>query len=81
MSDWENRLFRCFASVFPGLTAEEIQASSAESDGVWDSLSGVTLVAVVQEEFNVVIDPQDVAKLDSFEAFRACVSRLNHVGN
>ena len=76
MSDWENRLIGCFASVFPGLTSEEIRTSSAESDGIWDSLSTVTLVAVVQEEFNVAIDPEEVAQLDSFAAFRACVSRL-----
>ena len=71
MSEVESRLIRCFSSVFPGLTAEELRAASAESVGAWDSLSGVTLVAVIQEEFGVDIDPEVLPQLDSFEAFRA----------
>jgi acyl carrier protein len=71
MSEVESRLIRCFSSVFPGLTAEELRVASAESVGAWDSLSGVTLVAVIQEEFGVDIDPEVLPQLDSFEAFRA----------
>ena len=74
MSEVESRLIRCFSSVFPGLTAEELRAASAESVGAWDSLSGVKLVAVIQEEFGVDIDPE-VRKLDSFEAFRAFLNQ------
>lgn len=70
MSEVESRLIRCFSSVFPGLTVEELRAAHAESVGAWDSLSGVTLVAVIQEEFGVDIDPEVLPQLDSFEAFR-----------
>jgi acyl carrier protein len=80
MSEQENRLIRCFASVFPGLTPEEIRATGAESSGVWDSLSAVTLAAVVQEEFNVEIDPEVLPQLDSFEAFQTYLCRLNLAG-
>jgi acyl carrier protein len=66
---------RCFESVFPGLTPEEIQAGSSEQ-GTWDSLSLVTLVAVVQEEFSVEIGQDELSTLDSYEAFRAYVQRL-----
>lgn len=71
MSEVESRLIHCFSSVFPGLAAEELRAASAETVGAWDSLSGVTLVAVIQEEFGVDIDPEVLPQLDSFEAFRA----------
>jgi acyl carrier protein len=77
VSELENRLTRCFSSVFPGLTSEEIRATSAESGGVWDSLSGVTLAAVVEEEFGVEIGPDVLPQLESFEAFRAFFNRLN----
>ena len=60
----------CFRSVFPSLAPEEIRVANAESSGVWDSLTGVTLAAVVQEEFNVEIDPVRLSELDSFEAYR-----------
>ena len=70
MLDQEERLIRCFASVFPTLTPEQIEAASSDSEGVWDSLSSVTLAAVIQEEFNVEIEPDALPDLDSFRAFR-----------
>jgi acyl carrier protein len=79
MSDRENRLMRCFESVFPGLTPDEIRAGSAEQ-GTWDSLSLVTLIAVVQEEFAVEIGQDELSNLDSYEAFRAYVERLEAPG-
>ncbi|HWZ99305.1 MAG TPA: acyl carrier protein [Candidatus Dormibacteraeota bacterium] len=79
MSELENRLLRCFVSVFPGLTQEEIRSANTQSKGVWDSLSSVTLAAVVQEEFNLEIDPETLPQLDSYEAFRSYLSRTNPV--
>ena len=76
MSDQENRLIRCFASVFPGLSAEEIRGTTAQSEGIWDSLSSGTLVAVIQEEFNLDIDSEILPKLNSFEAFRSYLTRM-----
>ncbi len=70
MYEQETRLLRCFASVFPWLGPEEIRSLNAESEGSWDSLSAVTLSAVVQEEFGVDIDPEILPTLRSFEAFR-----------
>ena len=72
MSEQENRLVRCFASVFPWLTPEEIHSISAEASESWDSLS-----AVVQEEFGVDIDPETLPNLDSFEAFRTYLRHVN----
>ena len=71
MSELENRLSTCFASVFPALTEEEIRSANTESVGVWDSLSFVTLAAVVQEEFNIEIDVEVLPTLDSYQAFLA----------
>jgi acyl carrier protein len=76
MSEIEDRLIRCFASVFPELTPEEIRAISIESVGIWDSLATATLAAVVQEEYEVEIDPDVIPELDSFRAFQEYVSRL-----
>ena len=77
MSEQENRLVRCFALVFAGLTTEEILATSTQSKGIWDSLSAVTLAAVVQEEFGIDIDTETLPQLNSFEAFRDYLRRLN----
>ena len=80
MSENENRLIRCFASVFPELTPDELRATNAESTGSWDSLSTVTLAAVIQEEFQLEIDPQVLPDLESFDAFRTYLDRVNPSG-
>ena len=80
MCEQENRLVRCFASVFPWLTPEEIRNLSAESAESWDSLSAVTLTAVVQEEFGLDIDPEILPDLDSFDAFRTYLRQMGQDG-
>ena len=76
MSEQEPRLLRCFASVFAGLSSQELREVSAQSSGVWDSLSAVTLVAVIQDEFDIEINPEALPHLDSFEAFHAYLCRV-----
>lgn len=76
MPEQEIRLIRCFSSVFPALTPEEIRAASAQSLAAWDSLAAVTLAAVLQQEFSVQIDLLDLPELDSFEAFQTYLRRL-----
>jgi acyl carrier protein len=75
MTEQEDRLIRCFASVFPELTQEELRATSAESTGTWDSLSHVTLAALVEEEFSIKIQPDVLPDLDSFQAFEKHLER------
>lgn len=74
MPSQDERLIACFASVFPGLTHEQLESASSDSLGTWDSLSTVTLAAVIQEEFNVEIEPDVLPDLDSFQAFQKYLS-------
>jgi acyl carrier protein len=64
---------RCFAAVFPELSPDEICHVSSEATGHWDSLSLVTLTSLVQEEFDIEIQPDAVPDLNSFKAFRAYI--------
>ncbi len=75
MTDIEDRLLPCFASVFPHLSADEIRNSSVETLAAWDSLTAVTLVAVLQEEFKVEIDPLDLPELITFGAVQEYLQR------
>jgi acyl carrier protein len=79
MFDQEKRLIRCFASVFPALSEEQIQDATANSIGIWDSLSTVTLAAVIQEEFGIEVDPEILPYLDSFRAFRDYLAAVSPV--
>ncbi len=56
------RLVKCFNTVFPGLNEEQTLQASAAGLKQWDSLATVNLLALIEEEFGVSID------LDELEA-------------
>jgi acyl carrier protein len=68
MDEFRARLTKCFAAVFPDLPAEEVAAATPERVAAWDSIANVTLLAVVEEEFGVAVEPEDLERLTSFEA-------------
>lgn len=67
MDDLRQRLVRCFLTVFPDLTEEEVPQVGVASVGSWDSLATITLVTVIEEEFEVQIPPDDLEQFASFE--------------
>lgn len=67
MDDMETRLAKCFSEVVPDLAAEEITRASADSVTGWDSVTMVTLFAVIEDEFGLCIDIEDPAQFDSFQ--------------
>jgi acyl carrier protein len=75
MSGIDDRLTRCFASVFPTLSPEELRAASTETVSAWDSLAAVTLVAVLEEEFTTQIDLMDLPELTSYQAIRSYLNK------
>lgn len=66
MAEVAVRLLRCFSSVFPGLTAEQIRAACAELLSAWDSLTAVRLLAVLEQEFGLEISVEDMQNLKSY---------------
>ena len=78
MPDSRTRLIKCFAAVFPELSEKEILLASPASVGSWDSLAGVTLLSVIEEEFKITVDPEDLEQLVSFELVS---DYLNHHEN
>jgi serine O-acetyltransferase len=60
------RLARCFAAVFGELSPEEIPQASISSMPEWDSMASMTLVALIEEEFELRIDAPEIARLTSF---------------
>jgi len=66
----DTRLMRCFVSVFPGAAHDEIRTARFDDISGWDSLRGVTLLAVLEEEFGLQIDLQELLDLETFDAVR-----------
>jgi acyl carrier protein len=67
MHDVRQRLAKCFSAVFPEFSPEEIGKSTASHAANWDSLSAVTLLAVVEEEFGIDLEVHEMESLASFE--------------
>jgi acyl carrier protein len=67
LTDTRSRLVQCFSAVFPNLTEAEIPRASMTSVGSWDSLSSVTLISVIEEEFGVEIAPEELELFVSFD--------------
>ena len=67
MDEIQTRLANCFAAVFPELSHQEIIHASSTTVPGWDSVAGVTLLTVVEEEFGISIEEDDPAKFDSFD--------------
>jgi acyl carrier protein len=77
MPEHDDRLVRCFASVFPMMSDEEIRASTVASLFDLDSLAGVTLVTLIDQEFGINVELSDLLELGSFEAISQFVRKQN----
>jgi acyl carrier protein len=80
MDNLDNRLVRCFSSVFPDLNEDQIRNASVDSVSAWHSLASVTLIAVLQEEFALQVNLADLPNLVSFSAVQNYV-RHYHVAS
>ena len=77
MSDENDRLVRCFASVFPTLSEGEIRTSAVAALFDLDSFAGVTLVSLIDQEFGVNVDLSDLLKLGSYQAIEEFLQQKN----
>ena len=68
MPELDDRLTRCFASVFPALDPNQIRQASVDTVPAWDSLAAVTLIAILEQEFDTQIDLMELPELTSYRA-------------
>jgi acyl carrier protein len=69
MDDLRERLTDCFLAVFPDLARTEVSRATSQAVTGWDSVAGVTLIAVVEEEFGISIEVEDLSMLTSYEGY------------
>jgi acyl carrier protein len=70
MGDTEARLQRCFLAVFTRMSPQAVPQATTETVQQWDSLATATLVAVVEEEFGILVAPEDLKQFTSFESIQ-----------
>ena len=59
--------------MFPDLPEAKIATASQSSVETWDSIAGVTLANVIEEEFSIEMDFELLPELDSFDHMLAWV--------
>ena len=69
MDELMERLSNCFMIVFPELERSDVPNASSLSVSAWDSVAGVTLLAVVEEEFGIAIEVEDLSELTSYQGY------------
>jgi acyl carrier protein len=75
MDETRQRLIKCFEVVFPDLRVEQIASASTATVASWDSIAAITLMNVVEEEFGMELDLDDLADLDSFEKLHSYLQK------
>lgn len=68
MKDTRARLVKCFAAVFPELSEGEIETATSTTIEHWDSVATVTLITLIEEEFGIEVDADDLEQLVSFDS-------------
>jgi acyl carrier protein len=82
MDDTRQRLAMCFTAVFPTLSQGAIETAAPDIVEAWDSVATVTLMSVIEEEFHIQIEPDDIEQLLSFGKAQAYLeSRLGDGGD
>jgi len=68
VDDVQARLSKCFTGVFPELPQSQIPIASLSSVKEWDSVATITLLTVIEEEFGVRFEPEQLEQLVSFRS-------------
>ena len=79
MDETRQRLANCFQVVFPDMPQDEIAAASTATVASWDSVAAITLMNVVEDEFGLEMDLDDLADLDSFEKLYSYLQKRQQV--
>lgn len=68
MNDYEALLVKCFSAVFSELSETELRSASTSTLASWDSVTTVTLIALIEEEFKIEVGMEDLERLVSFDS-------------
>ena len=67
MDNTEERLTKVFETAFPDLSIDRIQSATQDTIPNWDSVAAITLMNLIEEEFAIQMDFEDLGELTSFQ--------------
>ena len=74
MAELDHRLVRCFFSGFPAFTEDTMRTGTNEFVDDMDSLAGVTLAALIDEEFGVQLNADQLLKLRTVDSVQRYIA-------
>ena len=67
MDNTEEKLIKVFETAFPDLSADRITSATQNTTPNWDSVAAITLMNLIEEEFVIQMDFEDLGELTSFQ--------------
>ncbi|MBV8706927.1 MAG: acyl carrier protein [Acidobacteriaceae bacterium] len=67
MNNTEEKLIKVFETTFSDLPADRIKSATQETTPNWDSVAAITLMNLIEEEFEIQMDFEDLGELTSFQ--------------
>ncbi len=75
MDNSEEKLVKIFETAFPDLPADQITTATQDRTQNWDSVAAITLMNLIEEEFAIQMDFEDLGELTSFQKILAYINR------
>ncbi len=72
----EEKYIHAFTSTFE-VGADEAKTLQFQGVPAWDSVGHVSLIAALEEAFDIALDPDDILDLSSFEKGRKILAKYN----
>lgn len=70
MNNLDQRLISVFRNAFPDVPEDRLSSVTQENTQSWDSVAAITLMNLIEEEFEMQLDFEDLADLTSFARVR-----------
>ena len=67
MDSLTQKLVSIFETAFPDLPRGKATSATQENTQNWDSVAAITLMNLIEEEFEIEMDFEDLADLTSFQ--------------
>ncbi len=67
MDNTEEKLIKVFETAFPDLPVDRVKSATQETTQNWDSVAAITLMNLIEEEFEIQMDFEDLGELTSFQ--------------
>jgi acyl carrier protein len=73
MDNVEQKLKTIFETTFPDIAPDAITLATQDNTQTWDSVAAITLMNLIEEEFQIQMDFEDLGDLTSFQKIKEYV--------